>query len=151
MLGSIFDRDNFSRHFQTCWYFCFLSIALYTDQFFYNDDTYWVYLSSDYPFQGCYKVQQFVLLESATAFITKCDRYYKVRQNTRSCHHYKSFLMLLSNKLLSKDRNKFLHGRTFVWLDLGTGGHQFFKPWISYLLNLLRQLATIWSLTYCHF
>ena len=154
MLGSIFDRDNFSWRFRTCWFFGFLSIALCTDQFFYNDDTYyWVYLSSDYPFQGYYKVRQFVLLQGATAFITKCDRYYKVRQNTCYCHHYTSFLMLLLNKLLFKDRNKFLHGRAVVWLGLGTGSHQFFKPWMSYLLNLLRQLSTIciWSLTYRHF
>ena len=103
-----------------------------------------------------------LLLQSVTAFITKCDlrvmtkcdRYYKVQQ-----FYYKVWqvsqsaagLMLLLNKLLFEDRNNFLHGRAFVWLDLGTGSHQFFKLWISYLLNLLRQLATIWSITYCQF
>ena len=75
-----------------------------------DDDTYyWVYLSSDHLFQVYYKVRQVLLqsatpffitkcdgllLQSATAFllqsatsitkcdnfITKCDRYYKVRQ-----------------------------------------------------------------------
>ena len=51
-----------------------------------DDDTYyWVYLSSDHLFQVYYKVRQ-VLLQSATGitkcdnFITKYDRYYKVRQ-----------------------------------------------------------------------
>ena len=63
----------------------------------------WVYLSSDHPFHFYYKVRQLilsqsaivcyhkvpqVLLQSATGitkcekFITKCDRYYNVRQNT---------------------------------------------------------------------
>ena len=39
-----------------------------------DDDTYyWVYLSSDHPFQVYYKVQQ-VSLQSATAyFVAKCD------------------------------------------------------------------------------
>ena len=37
MLGSIFNRDNFSRNFITCGCFCFLSIVLNTDQFFNND------------------------------------------------------------------------------------------------------------------
>ena len=47
---------------------------------FVDDDTYyWVYLSSDHPFQVYYKVRQ-VLLQSAPGitkcdnFITKCDR-----------------------------------------------------------------------------
>ena len=71
-----------------------------------DDDTYyWVYLSSDHLFQVYYKVRQ-VLLQSATAFfntkcdglllqsatgitkcdnfITKCDRYYKVRRLLQS-------------------------------------------------------------------
>ena len=57
-----------------------------------DDDTdYWVYLSSNHLFQVYYKVRQ-VLLQSATAFllqsatsvITKCDRYYKVRQYKRA-------------------------------------------------------------------
>ena len=49
-----------------------------------DDDTdYWVYSSSDHLFQVYYKVRQ-VLLQSPTAFfITKCDRYYKVRQYKR--------------------------------------------------------------------
>ena len=59
-----------------------------------GDDTYyWVYLSSDHPFQVYYKVRQVLLqvrqvLESATILlqsatgITKSDDYYKVRQNT---------------------------------------------------------------------
>ena len=39
-----------------------------------DDDTYyWVYLSSDHPFQVYYKVQQ-VLLQSAPG-ITKCDKH----------------------------------------------------------------------------
>ena len=79
-----------------------------------NDDTYyWVYLSSDHLFQVYYKVLQVLLqsatsffitkcddllLQSATAFllqsatgitkfdnfITKCDRYYKVRRLLRT-------------------------------------------------------------------
>ena len=54
-----------------------------------DDDTYyWVYLSSDHPFQVYYKVRQVLLqvwqvLESAT-IITKCDRYYKVRRLLQS-------------------------------------------------------------------
>ena len=53
-----------------------------------NDTYYWVYLSSNHLFQVYYKVRQ-VLLQSATGitkcdnFITKGDRYYKVRQYTR--------------------------------------------------------------------
>ena len=40
-----------------------------------DDDTYyWVYLSSNHPFQVYYKVRQPILLQSATDF------YYKVRQ-----------------------------------------------------------------------
>ena len=64
---------------------------------------YWVYLSSEHPFQVCYKFATSVitkcdglLLQSVTAcllqcatrvitkcdnFIANCDRYYKVRQN----------------------------------------------------------------------
>ena len=63
-----------------------------------DDDTYyWVYLSSDHPFQVYYKVRKLfyykvrqVLLQSATGitkcdnFITKCDRYYKVRRLLQS-------------------------------------------------------------------
>ena len=72
-----------------------------------DDTSYWVYLSSDHLFQVYYKVRQVLLqsakaffitkcdgllLESATAFllqsatsvITKCDRYYKVRQLLQS-------------------------------------------------------------------
>ena len=55
-----------------------------------DDDTdYWVYLSSNHLFQVYYKVRQ-VLLQSATGitkcdnFITKCDRYYKVRRLLQS-------------------------------------------------------------------
>ena len=55
-----------------------------------HDDTnYWVYLSSDHLFQVYYKVRQ-VLLQSATGitkcdnFITKGDRYYKVRRLLQS-------------------------------------------------------------------
>ena len=48
----------------------------------YDDTYYWVYLSFDHPFQVYYKVRQFILLQSTTAFllqratsvITKCDR-----------------------------------------------------------------------------
>ena len=78
-----------------------------------DDTNYWVYLSSDYLFQVYYKVRQLfllqstmvcyykvrqlfyykvrqVLLQSATGitkcdnFITKCDRYYKVRRLLQS-------------------------------------------------------------------
>ena len=58
----------------------------------YDDTYYWVYLSFDHPFQVNYKARQFILLQSATAFllqratsvITKCDRHYKAaRQNQR--------------------------------------------------------------------
>ena len=64
-----------------------------------DDIYYWVYLSSDPLFQVCYKVRQ-VLLQSATAFllqsatcvITKCDRYYKVRQYTRVFFYFCAFL-----------------------------------------------------------
>ena len=55
-----------------------------------DDDTYcWIYLSSDHLFQVYYKVRQ-VLSQSATGitkcdnFITKCDRYYKVRRLLQS-------------------------------------------------------------------
>ena len=48
---------------------------------------YWDYWSSDHPFQVYYKVRQ-LLLQSATAynyFITKCDKcYYKVRELLKS-------------------------------------------------------------------
>ena len=79
-----------------------------------DDDTdYWVYLSSDHLFQVYYKVRQVFLLQSAMVcyykvrqlfyykvrqvlvqratgitkcdnFITKCDRYYKVRRLLQS-------------------------------------------------------------------
>ena len=47
-----------------------------------NDTYYWVYLSSDHPFQVYYKVRQLILLQTATILeyklrfigITKCDR-----------------------------------------------------------------------------
>ena len=47
-----------------------------------NDTYYWVYLSSDHPFQVYYKVRQLILLQNATILeykvrfigITKCDR-----------------------------------------------------------------------------
>ena len=80
-----------------------------------DDDTYyWVYLSSDHLFQVYYKVRQ-VLLQSATAFfitkydglllqsatafllqsativITKCDRYYKVRQFYYKVRQYRPY------------------------------------------------------------
>ena len=62
-----------------------------------DDAYYWVYLSSDHLFQVYYKPRQ-ALLQSATAFllqsatgitkcdnfITKCDRYYKVRRLLQS-------------------------------------------------------------------
>ena len=48
----------------------------------YDDTYYWVYLSFDHQIQVDYKARQFILLQSATAFllqrvtsvITKCDR-----------------------------------------------------------------------------
>ena len=60
------------------------SIVIIIVVVFVDDDTYyWVYLSSDHLFQVYYKVRQ-VLLQNARAFllafITKCDRYYKVQQ-----------------------------------------------------------------------
>ena len=86
-----------------------------------DDDTYyWVYLSSNHLFQVYYKVRQ-VLLQSATAFfitkcdglllqsattfllqsatsvITKCDRYYKVRQ-----FYYKVRQVLQSATIITK-------------------------------------------------
>ena len=47
-----------------------------------NDTYYWVYLSSDHPFQVYYEVRQLILLQTATILgykvrfigITKCDR-----------------------------------------------------------------------------
>ena len=45
--------------------FCFGDLMIMT--------CYWVYLSSDHPFQIYYKVRQLILLQSAT-IITKCDR-----------------------------------------------------------------------------
>ena len=62
----------------------------------YNNDTYyWVYLPSDHPFQVYNKVRRLILLKSARAFLlqsvtsvitmcdrTKCDDYYKERQNS---------------------------------------------------------------------
>ena len=50
-----------------------------------DDDTYyWVYLSSDHPFQVYYKVRQ-VLLQSTT-IITKCDRTPLTRFECRRPH-----------------------------------------------------------------
>ena len=56
-----------------------------------GDTYYWAYLSSDHLFQVDYKARQ-VLLQSATGitkcdnFISKGDRYYKVRQYTKFDH-----------------------------------------------------------------
>ena len=41
---------------------------------------YWVYLSSEHPFQVCYKFATSVITKCDN-FIANCDRYYKVRQN----------------------------------------------------------------------
>ena len=85
-----------------------------------DDDTYyWVYLSSNHLFQVYYKVRQLLLQsaraffitncdgllsQSATAFllqsatgITKCDRYYKVRQ-----FYYKVRQVLQSATIITK-------------------------------------------------
>ena len=51
----------------------FIIIIITVVVVFVDDDTYyWVYLSSDHPFQVYYKVRQ-VLFQSAPG-ITKCDR-----------------------------------------------------------------------------
>ena len=95
-----------------------------------DDDTdYWVYLSSNHLFQVYYKARQLfllqsamvcyykvrqlyyykvrqVLLQSATGitkcdnFITKCDRYYKVRRLLQSAtvHSSRKFLNLVSRQ-----------------------------------------------------
>ena len=91
-----------------------------------DDDTdYWVYLSSDHLFQVYYKVRQLfllqsamvcyykvrqlfhykvrqVLLQSATGitkcdnFITKCDRYYKVRRLLQSATVHTNIASVMS-------------------------------------------------------
>ena len=52
----------------------------------FDDDTYyWVYLSSEHPFQVYYKVRQLICYKMGWSVITKCDKccddYYKVRHN----------------------------------------------------------------------
>ena len=103
-----------------------------------DDAYYWVYLSSDHLFQVYYKVRQ-VLLQSATAFfitkcdglllqsatafllqsatsvITKCDRYYKVRQ------FYYKVRRLLQSATVQRTPNKaptWSKLRSVVWLNV---------------------------------
>ena len=114
---SSFDKNNNHHHHHhktssititANYYYCYCCCCWGCD-----DTYYWVYLSSDHPFQVYYKVQQVflqsarayfitksdgLLFQSATAFflqsatgITKCDnfismgdRYDKVRQNSPS-------------------------------------------------------------------
>ena len=49
----------------------------------FDDDTYyWVYLSSDHPFQVYYKVRQVLLQSAMVCYCQVRQCYYKVRQNT---------------------------------------------------------------------
>ena len=59
-----------------------------------NDTYYWIYLSSDHPFQVYYEVRQ-EFLQSATSVIkkcdgviTKCDRCYKMRRLLQSAKEH---------------------------------------------------------------
>ena len=68
----------------------------------YDDTYYWVYWSSDHQFQVYYRVRQ-LLLQGATAhFITKCDRYYKVRQNSLSRKISKNIVLHIGKKGLDR-------------------------------------------------
>ena len=86
-------------------YFIIIIIIIIVVVVVVDDDTdYWVCLPSDHLFQVYYKVRQ-VLLQSATGitkcdnFITKCDRYYRVRRLLQSAtvHTFALSLWLREN------------------------------------------------------
>ena len=99
-------------------YYCIYNIIVVVVAVVVDDDTYYrVYLSSDHPFQVYYQVRQVwlqsataylitkcygLLLQSATSVMTKCDRYYKVRQNrcwiVRNVQNLRHFFLALHHQ-----------------------------------------------------